>query len=160
MARLRRTLGRLPGSAGQVLADVVESFLGGVAGINDRRTVTTLLVYSLAVWVVIAATFACGLLALDVRAPLVAASVSLVVVIAAFVSLPQAPGFVGTWQAGCVAALTFFGVSREEAIGYSLVTHVVQVVVVVVLGALCLVGGNVGVRELVVLAQRTEPEGS
>ncbi len=160
MARLRQALGRLPGSLGQAIADVLESFLRGVAGINDRRTLAALFIYSLGVWAVIAATFGCGLVALDVRVPLVAASVSLVVVVAAFVALPQAPGFVGTWQAGCVAALAFFGVSQEEAIGYSLVTHVVQVVVVVSLGVLCLVGDKMGVRDLVALAQRTEPEKS
>ena len=158
MLRVRRWLGRLPGSLGHVVADVLESFLTGVAGINDRRTVAVLLGYSLVVWVVIAATFACGLLALQVEAPLVAASVSLVVVVAAFVSLPQAPGFVGTWQAGCVAALAFYGVSQEEAIGYSLVTHVVQVVVVIALGVVCLATDQVGIRELVTLAQRAEPE--
>ena len=42
--------------------------------------------------------------------PLVAASLTTVVVVAAAVFLPQAPGFVGTWQAGCVLALGMFGV--------------------------------------------------
>jgi hypothetical protein len=91
---------------------------------------------------------------------LAAASVSLVVVVAAFVSLPQAPGFVGTWQAGHVAALAIFGVFREEAIGLSLVTHVIQILVLVVLGATCLAVDGLGVGEVVSLARgrkRDEP---
>ncbi len=158
LGAVRRIFRRLPGRAGDGVADVLEGFLGGVAAITDARTIVALFGYSFAVWAVIAVTFGCGLRALDVQVPMVAASVTLVVVVAAFVSLPQAPGFVGTWQAGCVAALGFFEISKEEAIGYSLVTHVAQVVVIVALGIACLVSDNVGLRELASLAQRTEPE--
>ena len=107
-------------------------------------------------WAVIACTFGLGLLALDLQVPLAAASVSLMIVVAAFVSLPQAPGFVGTWQAGCVFALAFYGVSKDQAIGYSLVTHVTQVVVNVALGVLCLLADHLGLRELVALAEREQ----
>ena len=153
VAALRRVLGRLPGSIGSRVADVIEDFVTGLSGIKDGRTVGVLLLYSLAVWVAIALTFSCGLLALDVGAPLAAASVSLVVVVAAFVSLPQAPGYVGTWQAGCVWALRFYGVPREEAIGFSLVTHVIQLLVVVVLGATCLAADGLGLGDLMALAR-------
>jgi uncharacterized protein (TIRG00374 family) len=156
VARIHRALRRLPGSAGRSVSNVLESFIAGLAGINDGRTVAILVVYSVVVWVVIASVFGFGLLALDVSAPLAATSVSLVVLVAAFVSLPQAPGYVGTWQAGCVAALALYGVSREEAIGFSLVTHIIQVVVVVLLGGACLVADNVGLRELLSLAQGKE----
>ena len=152
-----RGLRHLPGGVGGRITDVLESFLGGIAGIKDGRTVLTILVYSFGVWTVIAVTFGFGVLALNLQVPLVAASVSLMVIVAAFVSLPQAPGFVGTWQAGCVAALAFYGVTKEEAVGYSLVTHVVQLLANVGLGAICLVASSTGLRELATLARR-EPE--
>lgn len=155
VARIRRTLSRF-GVVGQGVTDVFESFLTGVASISDVRTGVLLFGYSLAVWTVIASTFGFGLLALNVDAPLAAGSVSLMVIIAAFVSLPQAPGYVGTWQAGCVWALALYGVSQEEAIGYSLVTHVAQLLVIVGLGAVCLATSRVRPGELVSLAQRAE----
>jgi hypothetical protein len=158
MGRIRRGLRRLPGGVGDSIGEILESFLRGVAGVNDSRTVLSLLGYSLAVWTVIAATFGFGILALDLEAPLVAGSISLMVIVAAFVSLPQAPGFVGTWQAGCVAALAFYGVTKDEAIGYSLVTHVVQLLVNVGLGGICLFGSHTGLRELATLAQRDTGE--
>jgi len=153
---IRRALAHLPGDLGHGVSTVVDSFLGGVSSINDGRTIATLLVYSFVVWAVIACTFGLGLLALDLNVPLAAGSVSLMIVVAAFVSLPQAPGFVGTWQAGCVFALAFYGVSKDQAIGYSLVTHVVQVVVNVLLGVLCLLADHLGLRELVALAEREQ----
>ena len=156
VAGIRAALAHLPGNVGHGVSAVVDSFLGGVSSINDGRTVATLLLYSFAVWAVIACTFGLGLLALDLDVPLAAASVSLMIVVAAFVSLPQAPGFVGTWQAGCVFALAFYGVSKDQAIGYSLVTHVTQVVVNVLLGVLCLMADHLGLRELVALAEREQ----
>jgi uncharacterized protein (TIRG00374 family) len=159
IAGLRRRAHRLPGSVGHRIGDILESFLTGLTGINDGRTVLVLLAYSLLVWVVIGCTFGCGLLALDVRAPLVAASVSLVVIVAAFVALPQAPGYVGTWQAGCVTALAFYGVSREVAISFSLVTHVIQLLVVILLGGVSLATDNLRLGELVALAQQKEEPG-
>lgn len=155
VARMRRALRGL-GVFGRGVTDVLESFLGGIASIGDGRTAVMLLGYSLAVWTVIASTFGFGLLALNVKAPLAAGSVSLMVIVAAFVSLPQAPGYVGTWQAGCVWALALYGVSQEEAIGYSLVTHVAQLVVIVALGAVCLATSNVRPGELMNLARGAE----
>ena len=51
-----------------------------------------------------------------------------------------------------MAALTFYGVSREEAIGLSLITHAVQLLVVVAVGAICLVAEDLRVGELIALA--------
>jgi len=156
IVRLRGWAGMLPGSIGPRVGDILASFVTGLSGINDGRTVTVLLGYSLAIWLAIGATFACGILALDVNAPLLAASVSLVLIVAAFVALPQAPGYVGTWQAGCVTALAFYGVSREVAIGVSLVTHIVQLLVVIVLGGLSLATDSMRFSEMVALAHQEE----
>jgi hypothetical protein len=154
MAGSRAVLAHLPGNLGHGVSAVIDSFLGGISSITDGRTVATLLGYSFMVWAVIACTFGLGLLALNLDVPLAATSVSLMIVVAAFVSLPQAPGFVGTWQAGCVFALAFYGISKDEAVGYSLVTHVAQVVVNVLLGTSCLLADHLGLRELVALAER------
>ena len=122
------------------------------------RPVAVLFCYSVLLWAVIASTFSCGLLALDVPAPLTAASISLVVIVAAFVALPQAPGYVGTWQLGCTTALAFYGVGKEDAVALSRVTHVVQFLVSVGLGGECLATTRIRVRELVRLADRAEGE--
>lgn len=156
VGRVRRALERLPGTFGGRVADVVESFVMGLSGIADPRTVGLLFVHSLLIWVVIASTFGFALYALNVQAPFVAASVSLVVLVAAFVALPQAPGYFGTWQAGCMAALAFYSVPTDQALALSLVTHGVQIVVVVLLGLVCLATEDVGFRELMALASRQE----
>ena len=59
--------------------------------------------YSALLWAANALPFLFALLALGIDVPLVPAALASIVIVAAFVFMPQAPGFLGTWQAGCVA---------------------------------------------------------
>ncbi len=141
-------LGRLPARLARPLLPMARSFLSGLGGLADTRTVALVLGYSLYLWVVITTTFAFGFLALDTPVPLVAASLTTVVVVAAFVFLPQAPGFVGTWQAGCVLALDLFGVPKDVAVGYSLLTWVVSMATTVLTAAVFLVREDLSLGQL------------
>ena len=76
-------------------------------------------------------------------------------IVAAFVFMPQAPGFVGTWQAGCVLALDLFGVPQDMAVGFSLLTWVVQMLVNVGLGGFFVAREDVSLRQLVRGAEPT-----
>jgi hypothetical protein len=127
-AALERLLARLPRRVGAALRPMARAFLDGLGGLADLATVGLVLGYSVYLWSVVTLTFVFGLLALGTDVPLLAASLTTVVVVAAFVFLPQAPGFVGTWQAGCVLALGFFDVPRDVAVGYSLLTWIVSMV--------------------------------
>lgn len=122
----RRLLGLLPARVGGVLMPIVDGLLDGLAGVADPGTVAVVLAYSAYLWGVITLTYLFSLLALDVHAPMLPTALAAMVIVAAFVFVPQGPGFVGTWQAGCVLALGMFGVPKAEAVGYSLLTWAVQ----------------------------------
>jgi len=115
------------------------------------------LAYSAYLWGVIVLTYLFSFLALDMRVPLVAASLATVVVVAAMVFLPQAPGFVGTWQAGCVLALNWFHVGHDVAVGYSLLTWVIQMVVNIVTAGVFLAREDLPLGRLLRLASREAP---
>ena len=144
-------LGWLPARAARRLAPVCTAFLNGLA------TVAVVIAYSIYLWGVIALTFLFGFLALDIQVPLVAASLAAVVVVAAFVFLPQAPGFVGTWQAGCVLALGFFAVPKDAAVGYSLFTWILQMLVNIGTAGVFLAREDVSVSQLIRLAGSEAP---
>lgn len=127
-ALIGRILARLPARVEAGLRPVVRAFLAGLGGLADLWTVGLVLAYSTYLWGVITLTFLFGFLALGTPVPLLAASLATVVIVAAFVFLPQAPGFVGTWQAGCVLALGIFHVPQEAAVGYSLLTWILAMV--------------------------------
>jgi uncharacterized protein (TIRG00374 family) len=154
--RLEPLFRMLPGRVRPHAEQLLDNFLTGLEGINDRHTVLVLLGYSLYLWLVVAFTFACGLLALHLPVPVVAGSLTLVVVVAVFVSLPQAPGYVGTWQAGCVAALAFYKIAPEPAIGLSLLTQATQLLTVVGTGVVFLLLDNVRLVEVVHEARKEE----
>ncbi|MCB0360926.1 MAG: hypothetical protein KDD44_14860, partial [Bdellovibrionales bacterium] len=57
------------------------------------------------------------------------------VLIGVAVAAPSAPGFLGTFELGCVAALAYTKIhSQEFAIAYAIVTHMLQVVMIVACG--------------------------
>ncbi len=154
VARLTRPL---PARVGQALQDVSRSFLAGLGALADTRTVLLVLLYSVYVWGAIALTFLFGLLALDIGVPPVAGALTIMVTVAAFVFLPQAPGFVGTWQAACVLALhDFFGVPKDLAVGYSLLTWIASMGVNVGLAGLFLAREDLSLSQLVRAAGEVE----
>jgi glycosyltransferase 2 family protein len=119
---------RLPVRVARAGRPMVQAFLAGLSGLADIQTVLVVLGYSVYLWGVITLTFLFAFLALGTAVPLVTASLATVVIVAACIFLPQGPGFVGTWQFGCVLALNIFHVPDDVAVGYSLLTWIVAVV--------------------------------
>jgi hypothetical protein len=56
------------------------------------------------------------------------------VIICFFIALPSVPGFWGLWEAGGVFALALFGISSNQAAGFTLANHAVQMFPVIVAG--------------------------
>jgi uncharacterized protein (TIRG00374 family) len=150
-------LDRLPADVRRRLGRLGEAFLGGLGALSDLPTVALVLWYSAYLWGVITLTFLFSFLALGTQVPLVAASLTTVVIVAAAVFLPQAPGFIGPWQAGCVLALTLFGVSREAAVSYSWLTWIVQMLVNVGTASVFLVREDISLGQLMRVAEGDTP---
>jgi hypothetical protein len=69
--------------------------------------------------------------------------------IAFAVAAPSAPGFIGTFQAGCLIALTsVFGMTKSFAIAYSIFAHVLQAAFIIILGFLFMGQRGFGLKEL------------
>lgn len=143
-------LNALPAAVGGRLRPIVDGLLAGMGALADGRTVALVLAYSVLQWTIITATWGAAILALHVPVPLLAGSLTAVVIVAAAVFLPQGPGFVGTWQWGCVLALhTLLGAPQESAVGYSILTWIVQMVVNVGVGGFFLAREDVSLRDLI-----------
>lgn len=61
-------------------------------------------------------------------------SVALGVFVALAIALPSAPGFVGVFQIGCVAAASLFAYPESDAKVYSLVVHGLTYLILIVVG--------------------------
>jgi uncharacterized membrane protein YbhN (UPF0104 family) len=71
------------------------------------------------------------------------------VILCFFIALPSVPGFWGIWEAGGVFALALLGVADQDAAGFTLLNHVVQIVPVVLVGLACAFVTGVGLRPVV-----------
>ena len=150
---IERVLGWLPDGVGRGVRPLATGFFDALGALESGHILGRVVMYSALLWTANALPFLFALLALGIAAPLVPAALASIVIVAAFVFMPQAPGFLGTWQAGCVLALELFGVPKELAVGYSLLTWLVQMLVNVGLGGLFMGREHLSLRQLV----RDEP---
>jgi hypothetical protein len=65
-------------------------------------------------------------------------STAVMIIVCFFIGIPSVPGFWGVWEAGGIFALSLFGVTGVDALGFTLVNHAVQMLPVVLAGILSL----------------------
>lgn len=73
---------------------------------------------------------------------------AMMVIILFFIALPSVPGWWGIWEAGGVFAMGLFGVPRLEAAGFTLVSHAVQVLPVILIGIGCALISSIGILQV------------
>lgn len=129
-----RLADRLPRLLGHFVREGARGFLRGLHALRDVRTLVTVFVYSALVWLCAVLGFITGALALEIAAPLIPLGFATTVVIAAAVSVPSAPGFIGVFWAGAEIALGMFGVSKSMGFTFGVLNWLVQMVVIIALG--------------------------
>ena len=139
----------IPAGVARHIRPLAAGFFDALGALESGRIIAGVVGYSGLLWTANALPFLFSFLALGIAVPLVPASLAAIVVVAAFVFMPQAPGFLGTWQAGCVLALDLFGVPRDLAVGFSLLTWLVQMLVNVLLGGFYVAREDLSLRQLV-----------
>lgn len=75
-------------------------------------------------------------------------ALTLGVVVALAVAAPSAPGFIGVYQAGCIASFALFGISKEAGAAFAILTHLYQYIFFGLYGVYYLVHGNVSLADL------------
>lgn len=116
------------------LTDIAESFTRGFRLMKHPGKLALCMVYSFAIWGIQAASyhimsFGCPGVELGFTE-----MTTVMIIICFSIALPSVPGYWGLWEAGGIFALAVFSVARENAAGYTLVNHVVQVVPVIIAG--------------------------
>lgn len=134
------------------ISSPVDHFFGGfvqaLETLQSPLAFLQLLGWSLYLWLVIASIYLLGLLAFDVPAPLLVGSITVSAIVAIAVSVPSAPGYIGSFQLGCTLSLAIFQVSQSHAIAYSIVLHLTQFVGVIGAGLYSLAREGMTMRQL------------
>ena len=132
---LVRRLGLVLRPAAAGLEGLAAGALDGVAALGSWHQAMAAGGWSLAVWLSAAVQFYLVLHAVGLRLPVTAGLLVLCLTSLGMV-VPSSPGYVGVFEYLAVLALSLFGVSREGALGYALVLHVLLYVSSSVLGLL------------------------
>jgi uncharacterized protein (TIRG00374 family) len=140
-------LGWLPGRVRGKVTELVDAFALGLDVLGDARALGVTAVLSLLIWLVSVAGVWAMFAAASLDLPAYAAFLVLALVALA-VGLPSAPGYVGTFQFGTVAALKLFAVPETTALSLSLVYHALNYIPITAAGLAYLASMNLTLGEL------------
>ena len=140
--------GWLPAVVKTPLAKFFTEFLDGAKALGNFSNLIRVIILSLLVWFTAYALF---YLYFDLSeniqgTPWMAVSVG--VVLALGVAAPSAPGYIGVYQAACIAGFALFGVGQEHAASYSIICHAHQYLIYIVYGLYLLMSYNLRFSEL------------
>lgn len=137
----------LPPTMEKFVAHFTNDLLKGAAVIKTPKRLAAVIALTGGVWVTTFLQFYALLFIFDFDHSLLL-SVTLGVFVALAVALPSAPGFVGVFQFGCVAATSLFAYPSAAAQVYSLVVHALTFVMLIVIGFWLLSVHNLNLFEL------------
>lgn len=145
------------------------ALLDGLRSLGSARQILTLLAQTMLLWFCFGLSFAFGLKSLGLDGAsvveLMQATALILVFVSIFTMIPAAVGMLGTFQAGCIVALAVFGIPKDQALGFSIVVHSVQLVISVAVGLPFLISSFGRISDLFFVAvrrsrqgQKTDPE--
>jgi uncharacterized protein (TIRG00374 family) len=143
----RMTHALLPDRWAYRVMRLAEGFVTGLAVLRSPGRLPGVLGWSIALWVVNAASFWLCFKAFHMAVPGEAALL-LQGLIAFGVAIPAAPGFFGVFEAVGTVALALYGVPKDLAVSYAVAYHVTTFVPITVLGLLALSRLHVRLGEL------------
>lgn len=144
----RRVCDFIPQPYGDGLHRFVEGFVSALAMLDSPAAFARAFAWTFFLWAVIGSLYVLGFWAFHLSVPLLKGGLVLTAIVAIAVSVPSAPGFIGSYQLGCVLALGIFGVGESAALAYSLVLHMTQFVSVIGAGLYSLWKEGMSLRDV------------
>lgn len=130
---VERTLGKISRRGSRGLGRAIEAFAQGISPACGPRDLLEIGFWTAWLWVLSAAIVVVLAEAMDLGLPWSAAWFILVA-LGFGVSVPSAPGFVGTFHYAAMAALLLYGVEKAHALSFSILLHALCIVPVFLLG--------------------------
>ncbi len=137
----------LPVGARDKLKNMLYSFAEGLQVLKNSHHLIMVIIFSVAVWLVVASAFEFAILAFDLKVPIYAAFV-LMVILALGVMIPSSPGFVGTYHYLCIVSLALFAISKDVALSFSVVAHASGFIPITLIGLYYLWRESLSLRDL------------
>jgi uncharacterized protein (TIRG00374 family) len=148
LAALRRVSHAvLPARLADGATRIAEGLVAGLTVLRTPGRLAGVVAWSVALWLMGAASFWLCLEAFHLDVPPEAALL-IQGLIALSVAIPAAPGFFGVFEAVATVALGFYGVAKEPAVSYAIAYHVTTFLPITLLGLYSLSRQHVRLRDL------------
>lgn len=126
--------------------NIKTSFLAGLNMLKSTKHLLLVSLLSLASWIAHALMVLFLIRAFEFDIPFWGAMIILIVN-TIIIMVPVSPGNIGTFQLACIVGLSFFGVSKDQALGFSILLHIAEVGPVFVLGTISSFSEHVRISE-------------
>ncbi len=131
------------------LVRFMENVAEGLQLVRDPRRLGLCLVLTLVIWLLFGLSyFLLAQASAGVDSLSFLQILAMMIIVMIFIALPSAPGFWGVWEAGGVFALSLFGISSQQASGYTLISHAVQILPVIAVGFVSAYAAGINIRRL------------
>jgi uncharacterized protein (TIRG00374 family) len=149
---VERALGFFSSRLGDRIGHLLDYFLSGLAIVNRKKDIAIVFLFSVIVWLVEATTYYVVGLSFNINLPLYV-SILTVVIVNLGITIPSAPGYIGTFEFFCISALALFSVEESVALSFAIVLHAVLFVPITVIGLICFWKDNLSVSEIADMAK-------
>lgn len=118
----------------KMILSIAKEFVKALQAISNVGELLLVIFYSACVWISVCAFYWLCIPAFGESGGFIVGAV-VAVMIAFAVAAPSAPGFIGTYQAGCVIALSgLFNMTESFSLAYAVISHILQAVFIIVCG--------------------------
>lgn len=145
--------GLFPPAIGGKLRKITDDLIAGAAVLASPRTTLVVVFLTIAVWTTGFTIFYLWLSLFEVASSL-QFGIGVGVIVALAVAAPSLPGFIGVYQAACIATFAMFGADRGAGAAYSIVTHFHQYLFITGCGLFALHRAHLHVADLTAELQK------
>lgn len=129
------------------LVSIGHGVTDGLSGLRSPARLAGVIFWSLALWLMSAASFYVMFAAFDIKVSF-GGALLLQSAMAFGIAVPSTPGFFGPFEAALVAVLSLFGVSDTTAFSYAVTYHLTTLVPVTLLGLISLAVSPIAFRDI------------
>jgi len=129
------------------LVSIGHGITDGLVGLRSPARLGGVIFWSLAMWLVSAASFYVMFAAFDIKMSF-GGALLLQSAMAFGIAVPSTPGFFGPFEAALVAVLSLFGVSDTTAFSYAVTYHLTTLIPVTLLGLVSLAVSPIAFRDI------------
>lgn len=142
-----KTLGMFPEKVRSGVSEIIHRFSDGLQFMRSPSAGVSTFLQTVVIWLFLGLSNYFVFLAFDLKVPLEASFVTLVVV-SILISAPSTPGFAGVYHAGVILALGSYGIDKATATACAVIMHATQYIGVTLYGLYHLRKGHFSLKEM------------